>query len=77
MCRGVIVPRMTALGTCGKCVQCGDSGESTLRVAADACACALCGHMWWIALDDAPKTPVSDLGMVHRLRQSFRIRLRA
>ena len=58
-------------------MRCGDSGESTLRVAADACACALCGHMWWIKTEDAPATAVRDLGMVNRLRQSFRIRLRA
>jgi hypothetical protein len=65
------------VGTSGKCVRCGDSGESTVRVAADACACALCGHMWWIKFDDVPKASPRDLGMVHRLRQSFRIRLRA
>jgi hypothetical protein len=33
--------------------------------------------MWWIKPDDAPKSSARDGGMVHRLRQSFRIRLRA
>jgi hypothetical protein len=58
-------------------VRCGDSGESTLRVAPDACACALCGHMWWVKVEEAVEPLARDLGMVHRLRQSFRIRLRA
>ena len=67
---------MTTLATSGKCVRCGDSGESTLRIAADACACALCGHMWWIKPDEGVSASAQDLGVVHRLRQSFRIRLR-
>jgi hypothetical protein len=33
--------------------------------------------MWWVEVDEAVTPVARDLGMVHRLRQSFRIRLRA
>jgi len=33
--------------------------------------------MWWVKVEEAVTPLPRDPGMVHRLRQSFRIRLRA